>query len=107
MQLWLFVVRLGGSVGTGLVLGIGTFAFAWCVGFLAILAPAGAGVRDVLVVALLEPVIGTGAATGVALLSRALTTITDLVAAGVATGFSRGARARPPMEQAGQPAEPE
>jgi uncharacterized membrane protein YbhN (UPF0104 family) len=107
LQLWLFVVRLGGSVGTGLVLGIGTFAFAWCVGFLAVLAPAGAGVRDVLVVALLEPVIGTGAATGVALLSRALTTITDLVAAGVATGFSRRVRARPAVEQAEQPAEPE
>jgi uncharacterized membrane protein YbhN (UPF0104 family) len=107
VQLWLFLTRLGSSVGASLVLGIGTFAFAWCVGFLAVLAPAGAGVRDFLVVALLEPVVGTGAATAIAVLSRALTTIADLVAAGVAAGFSRGIRPRPPVEQAAPRTEPE
>jgi glycosyltransferase 2 family protein len=92
VQVWLFVIRLGGPVGTSLVLGIGTFAFAWTVGFLAVFAPAGAGVRDFLMIALLQPVVGTGAATGIALLSRALTTIGDLLAAGVALWFSRSAR---------------
>jgi len=90
VQVWLFVIRLGGSPGTGLVLSIGTFAFAWGIGFLAVFAPAGAGVRDVLVVALLEPVIGTGAATGVALLSRVLTVIGDLLAAAVVAATTRG-----------------
>ena len=95
VQLWLLVTRVGGSAGTGLVLSIGTFAFAWCVGFLAVFAPAGAGVREVLLVALLAPVIGTGAATAVALVSRGLTTISDLLAAGVAAGYARLTQPRP------------
>ena len=107
LQLWLFVIRLGGSPGTGLVLSIGTFAFAWGIGFLAVFAPAGAGVRDVLVVALLEPVIGTGAATGVAVLSRVLTIIGDLLAAAVVAATTRGSLGtRPPSPPDPEPTEP-
>jgi uncharacterized membrane protein YbhN (UPF0104 family) len=63
------------------------------VGFLAVFAPAGAGVREVVLVALLGPVIGVGAGTAVALVSRALTTIGDLLAAAVAAGYLRRTRA--------------
>ena len=52
-------------------------------------APAGAGVREVLLTALLSPVLGVGAATAVALVSRALTTVGDLLAAGLAAGCVR------------------
>jgi uncharacterized membrane protein YbhN (UPF0104 family) len=93
LQIWLLATRLGAPRGTAALLALGGFAFAWSVGFLAVFAPAGAGVREVLLVALFGPVIGVGAATAVALVSRALTTIGDLVAAAVAAFYSRGARA--------------
>ena len=96
LQIWLLATRLGAPRGSAALLGLGGFAFAWSVGFLVVLAPAGAGVREVLLVALLSPVLGTGAGTAVALLSRALTTVGDLLAAAGAAGFSRRARAADP-----------
>jgi uncharacterized membrane protein YbhN (UPF0104 family) len=92
LQIWLLATRLGAPRGTGALLAIGGFAFAWCVGFLAVFAPAGAGVREVLLVALLGPVLGVGAATAVALVSRVLTTVGDLLAAGLAAGYVRWPR---------------
>jgi uncharacterized membrane protein YbhN (UPF0104 family) len=89
LQIWLLATRLDAPRGTGALLAIGGFAFAWSVGFLAVFAPAGAGVREVLLVALLSPVLGVGAATAVALVSRALTTVGDLLAAGLAAGCVR------------------
>ncbi len=92
LQIWLLATRLGAPRGTGALLAIGGFAFAWSIGFLAVFAPAGAGVREVLLVALLGPVLGVGAATAVALVSRVLTTVGDLLAAGLAAGYVRWPR---------------
>jgi uncharacterized membrane protein YbhN (UPF0104 family) len=92
LQIWLLAARLGAPRGAAALLGLGGFAFAWSAGFLAVFAPAGAGVREVLLVALLSPVMGVANATAVALVSRALTTIGDLLAAGAATGYSRRTR---------------
>ena len=54
-----------------------------------VFAPAGAGIRDVLLVAVLGPVLGVGAATAVALVSRALMTGGDLLTAALAAVSSR------------------
>jgi hypothetical protein len=89
LQIWLLATRLGAPRGSAVLLALGGFAFAWCVGFLAVFAPAGAGVREVLLVAVLGPVIGVGAGTAVALISRALTTIGDLLAAAIAVVYFR------------------
>jgi uncharacterized membrane protein YbhN (UPF0104 family) len=89
LQIWLLDTRLGAPRGTGALLAVGGFAFAWIVGFLAVFVPAGAVVRDVLLVALLSPVLSVGAATAVAVVSRALTTAGDLLAAAAAAGYSR------------------
>jgi glycosyltransferase 2 family protein len=89
LQVWLLALRLGAPPGRGALLAVGGFAFAWSAGFLVVLAPAGAGIRDVLLVAVLGPVVGVGAATAVALLSRILTIVGDLVAAGVAALSAR------------------
>lgn len=89
LHVWLLAVRLGAPEGRTLVLALGGFAFAWCVGFLVVLAPAGAGVRDVLVIAVLAGVLGTGGATAVALVSRVLMSVGDLVTAGVAAWSGR------------------
>jgi glycosyltransferase 2 family protein len=90
LQLWLLATRVGLSYGSGAVLATGAFAFAWCVGFLVIFVPVGTGIREVLLVALLGPQIGTGAATAVALVSRVVLTAGDLLTAGAAATFSRG-----------------
>jgi glycosyltransferase 2 family protein len=94
LQIWLLATRLGAPRGPAALLALGGFAFAWIAGFLAVFAPAGAGVREVVLVALLGPMIGVGAGTAVALVSRALTTIGDLLAAAAAAGYFRQTRAR-------------
>ena len=98
LQVWLLATRLGAPPGRTVLLAAGGFAFAWSVGFVVVLAPAGAGVRDVLLIATLSPVLGTGPATAVALMSRALMTAGDLVTAGLAAVSSRapGGRSREP-----------
>lgn len=88
-QIWVLAIRLGAPEGRTLLLAVGGFAFAWCVGFLIVFAPAGAGIRDVLLIALLGPVVGVGGATAVALVSRILMTLGDLVTAGIAAWSGR------------------
>lgn len=91
VQIWVLAIRLGAPDGRAALVAIGGFAFAWCVGFLIVFAPAGAGVRDVILVALLGSVLGTGAggATAVALVSRILMTLGDLLTAAFATWYGR------------------
>jgi hypothetical protein len=100
IQVWLLAVRLGAPDGRTLLLSIGGFAFAWCVGFIIVFAPAGAGVRDVLLIALLGPVVGTGPATAVALVSRILMTAGDLITAGVSAWSGRRSVVKAPREAA-------
>ncbi|GCD91772.1 lysylphosphatidylglycerol synthase domain-containing protein [Nocardioides sp. LS1] len=57
----------------------GAFAVGYTVGVAVVLAPAGVGAREVTMVALMAPSMGVGAATAVALLTRALHTVADLV----------------------------
>ena len=61
----------------------GAFACAWLVGFVAIYAPGGLGVREAMVVVLLRGKIGAADALVVAAASRAVFTIVDCVAAAV------------------------
>ena len=89
LQIWLLTSRVGAPLGTAALLAIGGFAFAWSVGFLVIFAPAGVGVREVLLVTLLTPAVGAGAATAVALVSRVVTTASDLLLAGAAAARRR------------------
>lgn len=56
----------------------GAYALAWVVGFLVIAAPAGAGAREVVLVALLTPVVGADGAIAVAVVSRVVLTVVDL-----------------------------
>jgi uncharacterized membrane protein YbhN (UPF0104 family) len=81
VQIWLLTIRLGAPIGSSLLLATGAYAFAWSVGFIVVFVPAGVGLRDVLLVTTLSPVVGVAGATAVALLSRALTTAGDLLTA--------------------------
>lgn len=100
LQIWVLAVRLGARPGPALLVAIGGFAFAWAAGFLAVFVPAGAGVRDVLLLVLLLPVLARPDATAVVLASRVATTAADLISAGVSARFVR----RPPAASETKPA---
>ncbi|WP_052432646.1 lysylphosphatidylglycerol synthase transmembrane domain-containing protein [Streptacidiphilus carbonis] len=89
LQIWILAVGMGAPMVKSLAPAVGGFAFAWSAGFLVIFAPAGAGVREVILVAMLSPVMDVGRATALALVSRVLTMVADLVAAAVAGWFGR------------------
>ncbi len=99
LQIWLLAIRLGAPDGRAALLSVGGFAFAWCVGFVVVFAPAGAGVREALLIATLSPMLGVGKATAVTLVSRVLMTAGDLITAGTAATLARASN-RPGRETA-------
>lgn len=81
---WFLAIDLGArGWGDAAVVG-GAFALAWVVGFLVIVAPAGAGPREAAFVLALSPVMDTGSALALALASRVIWTLGDAGAAGIA-----------------------
>jgi uncharacterized membrane protein YbhN (UPF0104 family) len=87
-------LRAGGPGETAgaevVILSLGAFALAWCLGFLVVIAPAGAGVREVAMVAALAPVLDRGSAIAAALGSRLIVSVADLMCAGFAGLAARG-----------------
>ncbi len=88
VHLWLLANAQAAPGLEGLLRSIGSFAIAITVGMFAFLSPSGLGVREAVLVAALAPFLadagGVGAATGIALASRLIFTVADLVAAGIA-----------------------
>jgi uncharacterized membrane protein YbhN (UPF0104 family) len=68
------------------LLAVGGYSCAWICGFLFILAPAGGGVRELVLTALLAGTIGHDDAFAVALVSRLMMTVADLLCAAVGAG---------------------
>lgn len=91
------VAALGGSVT--LPLAVGAFALAWCAGFVFVIAPAGAGVREAVLVGLLLPTLATGPALAATLLSRLLVTAGDVIWGLVGLAVSRGSRRGGPLSR--------
>jgi hypothetical protein len=89
LQIWILATQLGAPAGKTALIALGGFAFAWSVGFVIVFAPAGAGVRDVLLLLMLRPVLSTADATAVVLVSRVLLTAADLLTAAAATRLGR------------------
>jgi hypothetical protein len=89
LQIWILATRLGAPAGKTALIALGGFAFAWSVGFVIVFAPAGAGVRDVLLFLVLRPVLSRADATAVVLVSRVLLTAGDLLTAAAATRLGR------------------
>lgn len=91
LQVWLLSISFGApaDLPTVLLLTAG-YALAWAVGFLVVVAPAGAGAREVALAAVLAPVLDSGEIVLVVLLSRALFTLVDLLAAGSVALAVRG-----------------
>jgi uncharacterized membrane protein YbhN (UPF0104 family) len=83
LQIYVMALRLGSHPLSGLSLCIGAFALSWAIGFVTP-APAGAGFRDVMLVAVLSTQMSVGAATAITLVSRVATTLADGITASVA-----------------------
>lgn len=84
-HVWLLAVGLGADPWRALPVAIGGFAVAFSLGPLLVVLPAGAGVREAVLVVVLGAVLSTPEATAVALTSRVVLVLTDgLLAAGAA-----------------------
>jgi glycosyltransferase 2 family protein len=89
LQVWLLAVPLGApATWRTLALTTGGYALAWAIGLVVVVAPAGAGAREVALAAVLSTVLDRGAVVVVVLLSRVLFTAADLTLAGI--GFTVG-----------------
>ena len=84
---------LGAEGADALALSIGGYALASAAGLLFVIAPAGAGVREVVIVLVLSPEIGEASALVLALVSRLLVTAADVV---LAAGGALAVRRRTP-----------
>ena len=76
-HVWLLAVGLGADPLETFPVALGGFAIAFSLGPLLVVLPAGAGVREAVLVVLLSAVLSTPDATAVALTSRALLILTD------------------------------
>lgn len=80
-SLFVLAVGLGSSPASVLVPCLAAMPLAMTAGFLALVAPSGIGVREAVIVAALVPVIDRPDALALALVTRALFTLADLLAA--------------------------
>jgi glycosyltransferase 2 family protein len=97
VHLWLLANALGAPGVGGLTRCIGGFALAMAAGVVFIVAPSGTGVREIIIVAALAPVMPSAEAFGIALVSRMLFIVADGVSAGVAAVSGRRHLRREPQ----------
>ncbi|HEV7979192.1 lysylphosphatidylglycerol synthase transmembrane domain-containing protein [Amycolatopsis sp.] len=91
-HLWLLANSVGAPGFTGLVLCVGAMAIAMTSGTFAFILPSGAGVREVVMVAVLTASgLSVGQATAFAVASRVMFTVADLI---TASGAALAARLR-------------
>jgi glycosyltransferase 2 family protein len=102
---WLLISEFAGHGPRVLALSLGAYALAWSVGFLIIFFPGGIGPREIALIAVLAPVMSSASALVIALASRVVMTIGDLVWAGVGLAIGRRTRGISPAV-AGLAAEP-
>jgi hypothetical protein len=91
LHAWLLVGAIAGKSLHVLLLSAGGYALAWAVGFLLIPFPGGIGPREVVLIAVLSPVMPRGPALAVALASRVVLTVGDLAWAALAMLIGRRA----------------
>ncbi len=84
----LLVLALGGSFSEGVYLGA-VLCVAIVAGFLALLAPAGVGVREAVLALFAEPVLGTNQAVALGLLARAVSLSSELLLMVAARSWAR------------------
>ena len=94
LSIWALTTAIASSTAQAPFLSTAAFAVASTLGVLVVLAPAGAGVRDVVMVLILSPLVGVPGATAVSVLSRATLTVLDVAGAAIAGVGRRWTRPR-------------
>jgi uncharacterized membrane protein YbhN (UPF0104 family) len=84
-----------GGLGAVLLPSTGAFAVSYVAGVVIVLAPAGVGVREGVLIALLAPLLGVPVAAATALLVRVVHTVCDFAIAALAWLVARPAERRP------------
>ena len=88
-EVFILCWALHAPIGRSLALALGGTALAWSAGFLAIPLPSGAGLREVITIAILSSVLSVPSATVVALTSRVISIVGDGSFAAVAVAIAR------------------
>jgi glycosyltransferase 2 family protein len=94
VHLWLLADTREGLTLSPLTLSIGAVAIAMLAGLVFFLLPSGVGAREFVLIVALTPVVGVGAATAYAAVSRVMFIFAELAAAGFAAGLAVLARRR-------------
>jgi hypothetical protein len=81
LSFWLLAHGLLPDVQAPLVTTVGIFVLGYILGTLAVFVPGGLGVRELVLISLLTPVLGSGGAVALSVGSRVLLTITEAGAA--------------------------
>ncbi len=98
---WLLALGLGLPATLAPATAAGVFALGYILGLLALFAPGGVGVRELVFIGLLRPALGSGGAVALSVGSRVLLTLTEAAAPlGVLLLTSRS------KEEAGEPPRP-
>lgn len=93
-HLWLLADTRQGLTISPWALCVGTMAIAMLAGLVFFLLPSGVGAREFVIIVALTPLVGVGAATAYAAVSRVMFIIADLLTAGTAAGVAVVARKR-------------
>jgi uncharacterized membrane protein YbhN (UPF0104 family) len=84
IHIWLLSHAVGASGATTVAAAVGGIALAWALGMVAVMSPDGLGVRDGVLLAVLAPIVGRTPALAIALASRVMFALADVILAGVA-----------------------
>jgi len=87
LMIYVLLRQLGGHQRGTLLVSVGAYSLSWSIGFLAVFAPAGAGVREAVMIAVLHSETATRIAFTVALVSRALSVVADAATGAAASAL--------------------
>jgi hypothetical protein len=87
LMVYVLMRQLAGHPRGTLLVSVGAYALSWAVGFLAVFAPAGAGVREAVMIAVLQTQATYHVAYTVALVTRAMSVVGDAVTGAAATAL--------------------
>jgi glycosyltransferase 2 family protein len=87
LTVYVLLRQLAGHPQGTLLVSVGAYSLSWAVGFVAVFAPAGAGVREAVMVAILSTRTTTAIALTIALVTRALAVLCDALTGAVAVAL--------------------
>jgi glycosyltransferase 2 family protein len=94
LEVYVLMRQLAGDRQGTLLVSIGAYSLSWAVGFLAVFAPAGTGVREAVMVAVLHVRTTTAIALVIALVTRATAVLCDALTGAVAAALVGRGRLR-------------